>query len=79
MTEPTPAQAEMIAACYNHAVSNYNKDGWDFIVECWSTHDFMEVLATLPADATLEALIEDVHTTAKLLDGQRREVRATEW
>ena len=52
MTEKT--MHKKIAAIRAHALDNYNKGGWDILVECWS-------------DADIEEEIEGCRTTASAI------------
>ena len=63
--------AEMVAAVKEHAVKFYNKNGWDFIVECWSDKEIEEAIAGLRSK---RAAIAKVRETAKLLAGHRSEI-----
>lgn len=37
-------RAELIAAVRTHALDNYEKGGWDVIVECWEDSDIDEAI-----------------------------------
>jgi hypothetical protein len=60
-----------------YAVQNCDRDGWDFLVECWEDADIQEYMG----DAEdLETAILRCRSVTRTLDGQRREIRATaEW
>ena len=60
-----------------HALQNYDQDGWDFLVECWEDSDIAEHIG----DATdLDVAIQRCRRVTRALDEHRREVRATaEW
>ena len=42
MSEPT--KAEIVAAVRKHAEANYERGGWDVLVECYSDEDILEEL-----------------------------------
>jgi hypothetical protein len=63
--------AELIAAVKEHAKKFYNKNGWDFIVECWSDADIAEAIEGCRSK---RAAIAKVRSTAKLLAERRTEI-----
>ncbi|SEA87259.1 hypothetical protein [Rubrimonas cliftonensis] len=70
--------AAIAAAVAAHAQAHYGKDGWDFIVECWTLD---EIIAELREEgvASRSAAIADFARIAALLDERRAEVRAEAW
>lgn len=57
-----------------YALQNYNRDGWDFLVECWEDSDIAEHIG----DATdFETAMRQCRKVTRALDEQRREIRAT--
>lgn len=64
---------ELVAAVRRHAEANYNKDGWDYLVECWSDEDIAEQIGAARTEA---GAIRACRKTTKLLDERRQEVRA---
>ena len=64
---------ELVAAVRKHAEANYNKDGWDYLVECWSDEDIAEQFGKARTEA---GAIRACRTTTRLLDERRREVCA---
>jgi len=71
------AMNELIQVVKNHAVANYEFDGWDYLVECWSDEDIAEMIgdAKTPEEAIKRCL---EHTL--LWEEQRDEaVKAGEW
>ena len=64
---------DLVAAVKAHAIENYNKDGWDYIVECWSDDEIAEEVKACRTEA---GAIKKVRATAKLLNERREEVRA---
>ena len=59
-----------------HALQNYNQDGWDFLVECWEDSDIAEYVGDTQ---DLEEAINRCRRVVMALDEQRREIRATAW
>lgn len=37
-------QEEMLEGVKKHAIENYSKDGWDYVVECYDDSDILEVI-----------------------------------
>jgi hypothetical protein len=70
--------AEMIDAIRKHAKANYERDGWDYIVETYEPSELREIIVNTGA-TTDEVAIAEVGRIAKLLDDNRREVQATRW
>lgn len=66
-------QDELVAAVKAHALANYEKDGWDYIVECYSDEGLRDLIGRCQ---TPESAIAKVRKTASLLDERRQEVRA---
>jgi hypothetical protein len=66
-------EQELVQAVRDHALANYNKDGWDFLVECWEDSDIVEQIGSAK---TLAAAIKNCRATVRLLDERRQEVRA---
>jgi len=64
--------ADLIEAVREYALIHYNKDGWDFLVECWDDEDIEEQIegARTPAGA-----IKNCRLTCKALNEQRQEAR----
>ena len=70
-------EQDLINAVRNHALANYNTDGWDYLVECWMDGDILECIdnATTAAQA-----IANVRDALAPLAEMRDEVRsAGEW
>lgn len=63
---------KMVNAIKAHAIENYEKDGWDFIVECWSDDEIAEEIAGCK---NIKQAINRVKRTAKLLNERRAEVQ----
>jgi hypothetical protein len=61
---------ELVQAVRAHAIANYNKGGWDFLVECWEDSD---IEAEIGNAKTVRGAIMACKRTMSLLDGRRRE------
>lgn len=66
----------IINAVKEHAYANYNKGGWDFLVECWSDQ---EIADCIRGATNSEEAIERCANVVNLLDERRTEVRAEIW
>jgi len=64
---------DLVKAVRDHAIANYNQDGWDYVVECWEDSDILEEIGNA---RTPESAIRRVRKVARLLDERRREVCA---
>ena len=67
---------DLVNAVKNHARKNWNKNGWDFIYECYDDSDIVELIG----DAKTEKeAIKRAGRIAKVQDANRREIQATAW
>jgi len=57
-----------------HAVTHYEEDGWDFLVECWTDE---ELLAVATACETYEEFVEYLSETLSTIAGIREDICAT--
>jgi hypothetical protein len=73
LAPPPPTLASMAVAVYEHAERNYEKAGWDFIVECWT---LKEIEAEIKGCRSYNGAIAKMARFAKAQDERRREVRA---
>lgn len=64
---------ELVAAVREYAVSNYNKDGWDYVVECWADD---EIAIEIDGCRTDAGAIKRMKAAVKPLNERRAEVRA---
>jgi hypothetical protein len=69
----------MIAAVQRHARENYETNGWDYVIECWSSDEIREAIQEgffngEPVRDEADA-IKRVGEVCELLDGVRRDVR----
>ena len=70
-------EQDLINAVRNHALANYNTDGWDYLVECWMDGDILECL---DGAETVAQAIANVRDALAPLAEMRDEVRsAGEW
>jgi len=67
---------DLIAAVREYALANYEKDGWDYLVECWSDEDIAQEIGK---SRTVLGAISKCRRVVKLLDERRQEVRAEIW
>lgn len=72
----TDTQKEMVAALRSHALSHYEQNGWDFLVECWTDEEIAEEIGNT---RTLRGCIAKIGPILRAQDEQRREVRSTIW
>lgn len=70
-------EQDLIIAVRDHALANYNTDGWDYLVECWMDGDILECL---DGAETVDQAIANVRDALAPLAEMRDEVRsAGEW
>lgn len=70
-------EQDLINAVRNHALANYNTDGWDYLVECWMDGDILECIDNA---TTVAQAIANVRDALAPLAEMRDEVRsAGEW
>lgn len=70
-------EQQLINAVRAHALANYNQDGWDYLVECWSDGDILECLGDV---TTVTQAIDIIKQELEVLAEMRDEVRAAgEW
>jgi hypothetical protein len=67
---------ELIDAVRAHARANYNRDGWDFLVECWGDEDIAHAMGKAK---TPKSAIANCKRTVKALDLHRREQQGGWW
>tara|TARA_Y100001951_G_scaffold32163_2_gene25291 strand:- start:475 stop:726 length:252 start_codon:yes stop_codon:yes gene_type:complete len=79
---------ELVAAVRAHAVANYNKGGWDFVVECWSDKEIEETIRGTsdfdespisPVITTAARAIKEVARVVSIQASGRAEILATEF
>ncbi len=65
---------EMAKAVLDHALNNYDQDGWDYMVETYELKDIAELVKDCKDVA---AAIRKMGRVAKLLNERREEVMST--
>lgn len=67
---------DLVKAVKDYANKNWNKDGWDFVCECYDDADIVELIG----DAKTEKqAIQRVGRVAKTQGEYRDEICATAW
>lgn len=64
---------EMVEAVKNHAKANYERDGWDMVVECYEDTEIEEEIAGC---ATVEEAIARLGEIASVWDDRRKDAQA---
>lgn len=67
---------ELIRAVRDHANANWDKDGWDFLVECWSDEDIGIAIA---AAKSPKSAIANCKRVVKTLNLHRQEQQMGWW
>ena len=63
----------LVKAVRDHARKNYERDGWDYVVECYDDADIIEAIG----DARTEAsAIVRVKRAVKAMDDHRKDIQA---
>jgi pyruvate dehydrogenase complex dehydrogenase (E1) component len=65
---------ELIKAVRDHALDNYEKGGWDILVECWDDEEIAEVIG---GAKTPKAAIAACKRVVGTIDEYRSDVIAT--
>lgn len=66
---------EIADAVIQHALTNYEEDGWDFLVECFTRDEIAQTLHEQNIVGT-RAAITHFQNHVKLLNERRREVES---
>ena len=64
---------ELINRIRQHALTHYEEDGWDILVECWTTTDILDCMGDA---STFEEAIILISDTLSVIDNYREAVRA---
>jgi len=64
---------DLVDAVKGHAVRNYEKDGWDYIVECYGDGEIGEIIRAANA-TTREEAIKAVGDYIKVKDDYRSDI-----
>lgn len=67
---------ELIDAVRAHAEANYERDGWDFLVECWDDAEIAEVIGNAKAP---KSAIANCKRAVKALNEYRQEQQMGWW
>ena len=68
---------EIVTAVRSHALENYERDGWDFLVECYSDDEIVDLI---DGARTVQGAIKKCAKVLRILSAQRQDVIATgEW
>ncbi len=65
-----------VQAVKDFARANYNKDGWDYVVECWADD---EIAQEIKGAKTAEDAIKRMKRIVKTQDDYRSEIQSTAW
>lgn len=63
----------MVERVRSYALAHYDEDGWDFIVECYTDEDILDVIHATGARTATQA-VQAVLGVVRLLAEQRWEV-----
>jgi len=64
--------SELVAHVRSYAVENYNRHGWDFVVECWTDADILEARGNA---RTLYGVHNNIRQVVKIQDELRRDIQ----
>lgn len=69
------ATATLVAAVMQHAEKNYEREGWDYVVECYSDEEIADIIKTArtPAGA-IKMMRAQVKHRAEYRDEIRAEI-----
>ena len=65
---------QFVDAVKKHALKNYETDGWDYVVECYSDSDIAEIIKTA---RTAAGAIRMVRAEVKPRANYRAEIQST--
>ena len=68
--------SNLIAAVRKYAIANYEKDGWDYLVECWEDSDIQEAIGIAKTE---RSAINACRRIVRIMDERRQEVRSEIW
>ena len=66
---------EVLSAVLAHAIENYEQDGWDYMVECWTAEEIESDIVKNNLDTNTKA-IAYFGRIVRTLDSVRRDVQA---
>ncbi len=67
---------DLVKAVQEHAKENYDKDGWDYIVETYTDEELAKEIGKC---TTVEGAIKKIRSIAMLLGERRSDVQGTAW
>tara|TARA_R100000963_G_scaffold11192_1_gene8167 strand:- start:7 stop:222 length:216 start_codon:yes stop_codon:yes gene_type:complete len=68
---------ELVTAVRAHALENYEKGGWDFLVECYSDDEIVDLIGVA---RTVDGAIKKCADHLGILDERRQDVISSgEW
>jgi len=67
---------ELVKAVKQHAVDNYESDGWDYLVECYSDAEVAELIGKC---RTVAGAIKKVGKVMKIKGDYREDIQGTAW
>lgn len=67
-------EATIIKAVRDYARNNYDRNGWDYVVECYEDKD---ILKDIEGATTVEEAILTIGQTLKILDDYRKDIQET--
>lgn len=65
---------DFVKAVKDHAIVNYNKDGWDYVVECWSDAEITEEIKGCKSE---REAIARMHKIVKAQDDYRSDIQGS--
>ena len=68
------SEQNLINAVFAHARQNYERDGWDMVLECYNDGDILELISDADAQ-DVPAAIAAVGKIAKAYNDHRNEIR----
>lgn len=72
----TPERKEWVAKIRKHAHENYEKNGWDYLVETYSDTD---ILFEIKDCKTYDASLKRIEQLMNILNDHRSEIKSTEF
>jgi len=73
VSAPSEDEQGMIVAVRKYAYANYEKDGWDTVIECMEDGDILELISDAKATNSIDA-INAVYKFVKLRHDHEREI-----
>jgi len=67
---------DLIEGVREYALCNYEKDGWDYVVECWSDKEIAEEIGNC---RTVKGAIRKMREAINPLYSYEQEIKSTDW